>query len=269
MTSSDPQDTRSEGDGTALIVQATEIRKSFGSQEVLKGVSLGVTRGEVVVLMGPSGSGKTTFLRCINHFEKPNSGVVQVNGHLIGSKLDRNGRRVDASAREIARQRAEIGFVFQHFNLFPNRTALENVMLGPIKVQKMAKDKARDLAIDQLNKVGLSNKIDTYPAQLSGGQKQRVAIARSLAMSPALMLFDEPTSALDPEVIGEVLTVIRDLANDGMTMIVVSHEIGFAREVADRVAMFDDGQIVEIGVPQQVFDNPTQARTKAFLSKVL
>src|ERR1035437_1659374 len=269
MTSSDPQDTRSEGDGTALIVQATEIRKSFGSQEVLKGVSLSVTRGEVVVLMGPSGSGKTTFLRCINHFEKPNSGVVQVNGHLIGSKLDRNGRRVDASAREIARQRAEIGFVFQHFNLFPNRTALENVMLGPIKVQKMAKDKAHDLAIDQLNKVGLSNKIDTYPAQLSGGQKQRVAIARSLAMSPALMLFDEPTSALDPEVIGEVLTVIRDLANDGMTMIVVSHEIGFAREVADRVAMFDDGQIVEIGVPQQIFDNPTQARTKAFLSKVL
>ncbi len=258
-----------EGGGATLIVQATEVRKSFGTQEVLKGVSLEVTRGEVVVLIGPSGSGKTTFLRCINHFEKPNSGVVQVNGHLIGSKLDRNGRRVDASAREIAKQRAEIGFVFQHFNLFPNRTALENVMLGPVKVQKMSKDKARTLAIDQLTKVGLSNKIDTYPAQLSGGQKQRVAIARSLAMSPALMLFDEPTSALDPEVIGEVLTVIRDLANDGMTMIVVSHEIGFAREVADRVAMFDDGQIVEIGTPRQVFDNPTQARTKAFLSKVL
>lgn len=269
MTSSNPQGTRLNGDGAALILEATEIRKSFGSQEVLKSVSLDVTRGEVVVLMGPSGSGKTTFLRCINHFEKPNSGVVWVNGHLIGSKLDRGGRRVDASAREIARQRAEIGFVFQHFNLFPNRTALENVMLGPIEVQKMSKDKARTLAIDQLTKVGLSNKMDAYPAQLSGGQKQRVAIARSLAMSPALMLFDEPTSALDPEVIGEVLTVIRDLANDGMTMIIVSHEIGFAREVADRVAMFDDGQIVEIGVPQQVFDHPMQARTKAFLSKVL
>lgn len=269
MTSSNHQGSGSNGGGSALIVQATEIKKSFGSQEVLKSVSLDVTRGEVVVLIGPSGSGKTTFLRCINHFEKPDSGVVQVNGHLIGSKLDRNGQRVDASAREIARQRAEIGFVFQHFNLFPNRTALENVMLGPIKVQKMSKDQARSLAIDQLTKVGLSNKIDTYPAQLSGGQKQRVAIARSLAMSPALMLFDEPTSALDPEVIGEVLTVIRDLANDGMTMIVVSHEIGFAREVADRVAMFDDGQIVEIGVPQQVFDRPMQARTKAFLSKVL
>jgi polar amino acid transport system ATP-binding protein len=252
-----------------FIVQATEIRKSFGAQEVLKGVSLDVTRGEVVVLIGPSGSGKTTFLRCINHFEKPNSGVVQVNGHLIGSKLDRSGRRVDASAREVAKQRAEIGFVFQHFNLFPNRTALENVMLGPVKVQQMSKEKARTVAIDQLTKVGLSNKVDTYPAQLSGGQKQRVAIARSLAMNPALMLFDEPTSALDPEVIGEVLTVIRDLANDGMTMIIVSHEIGFAREVADRVAMFDDGQIVEIGDPQQVFDTPTQARTKTFLSKVL
>jgi polar amino acid transport system ATP-binding protein len=269
VTASDSQDKRSERDGPMLIVQATEIRKSFGSQEVLKGVSLDVTRGEVVVLMGPSGSGKTTFLRCINHFEKPDSGSVQVNGHLIGSKLDRNGRRVDASAREIAKQRAEIGFVFQHFNLFPNRTALENVMLGPVQVQKMSRDQARTLAIAQLTKVGLSNKVDTYPAQLSGGQKQRVAIARSLAMSPALMLFDEPTSALDPEVIGEVLTVIRDLANDGMTMIIVSHEIGFAREVADRVAMFDDGQIVEIGVPPQIFDNPMQARTKAFLSKVL
>lgn len=269
MVSPNTPETIAEGGGENFIVQATEIWKSFGAQDVLKGVSLNVARGEVVVLIGPSGSGKTTFLRCINHFETPNSGVVQVNGHLIGSKLDRNGRRVDASAREVAKQRAEIGFVFQHFNLFPNRTALENVMLGPVKVQQMSKDKARSVAIDQLTKVGLSNKMDTYPAQLSGGQKQRVAIARSLAMNPALMLFDEPTSALDPEVIGEVLTVIRDLANDGMTMIIVSHEIGFAREVADRVAMFDDGQIVEIGSPQQVFDNPTQVRTKTFLSKVL
>lgn len=252
-----------------LIVHAHDIHKSFGSLEVLKGVSLDVVRGEVVVLIGPSGSGKTTFLRCINHFEKPDVGFVQVNGHLIGSKLDRGGQRVDASAREVATQRAEIGFVFQHFNLFPNRTALENVMLGPIKVQKMSKEKARTLALEQLEKVGLSSKADRYPAQLSGGQKQRVAIARSLAMSPALMLFDEPTSALDPEVIGEVLTVIRDLANEGMTMVIVSHEIGFAREVADRVAMFDDGQIVEIGTPQQLFDTPSQARTKSFLSKVL
>ena len=256
-------------DDMGLVVHASEIHKSFALQEVLKGVSLDVVRGEVVVLIGPSGSGKTTFLRCINHFEVPNSGVMQVNGHLIGSKLDRQGKRVEASAREVATQRAEIGFVFQHFNLFPNRTALENVMLGPIKVKKMPKEQARMVAIDQLTKVGLANKIDRYPAQLSGGQKQRVAIARSLAMNPALMLFDEPTSALDPEVIGEVLSVIRDLANEGMTMVIVSHEIGFAREVADRVAMFDDGQIVEIGTPQQVFDNPTQARTKAFLSKVL
>lgn len=269
MASSNPPDIVGQSGETKLIVQATDVRKSFGAQEVLKGVSLDVTRGEVVVLIGPSGSGKTTFLRCINHFEKPNSGAVQVNGHLIGSKLDRNGERVDASAREIAKQRAEIGFVFQHFNLFPNRTALENVMLGPVKVQQVSKDQARRVAIDQLNKVGLANKTDTYPAQLSGGQKQRVAIARSLAMNPALMLFDEPTSALDPEVIGEVLTVIRNLANDGMTMIIVSHEIGFAREVADRVAMFDDGQIVEIGTPEQVFDTPTQDRTRTFLSKVL
>jgi polar amino acid transport system ATP-binding protein len=269
MTFSDSPKSGPEGDGSNYIVHASDIRKSFGTQEVLKGVSLDVSRGEVVVLIGPSGSGKTTFLRCINHFEKPTSGDVEVNGHLIGSKLDRNGQRVDASAREVARQRAEIGFVFQHFNLFPNRTALENVMLGPIKVQRMSKDQARAVGIEQLTKVGLSSKVDSYPAQLSGGQKQRVAIARSLAMNPALMLFDEPTSALDPEVIGEVLTVIRNLADDGMTMIIVSHEIGFAREVADRVAMFDDGQIVEIGTPREIFDSPTQARTKAFLSKVL
>ncbi|MBW4078130.1 MAG: amino acid ABC transporter ATP-binding protein [Acidobacteria bacterium] len=251
------------------MVHAHDIHKSFGSLEVLKGVSLDVVRGEVVVLIGPSGSGKTTFLRCINHFEKPDSGAVHVNGHLIGSKLDRTGQRTEASARDVATQRAEIGFVFQHFNLFPNRTALENVMLGPIKVQKLSKEQARTLAMEQLEKVGLGNKADRYPAQLSGGQKQRVAIARSLAMNPALMLFDEPTSALDPEVIGEVLMVIRDLANEGMTMVIVSHEIGFAREVADRVAMFDDGQIVEIGTPQQLFDTPSQARTKSFLSKVL
>ncbi|MHB1088869.1 MAG: amino acid ABC transporter ATP-binding protein [Acidimicrobiales bacterium] len=269
MATPDSLDTTAPEGERNLIVRATDIKKSFAAQDVLKGVSLDVTRGEVVVLIGPSGSGKTTFLRCINHFEKPDSGTVLVNGHLIGSKVDRSGRRVDASAREVAKQRAEIGFVFQHFNLFPNRTALENVMLGPIKVQQMSKDEARSVAIDQLNKVGLANKVDTYPAQLSGGQKQRVAIARSLAMNPALMLFDEPTSALDPEVIGEVLTVIRNLANDGMTMITVSHEIGFAREVADRVAMFDDGQIIEIGEPRQVFDAPTQERTKSFLSKVL
>lgn len=258
-----------DADESEVILKATDIRKSFDHHEVLKGVSLNVTRGEVVVLIGPSGSGKTTFLRCINRFEKPDSGSIQVNGHLIGSKLNRRGRLVDASAREIAKQRAEIGFVFQHFNLFPNRTALQNVMLGPVKVQKMDTDKARSLAEYQLTNVGLGNKMDGYPAQLSGGQKQRVAIARSLAMSPALMLFDEPTSALDPEVIGEVLMVIRDLAAAGMTMIIVSHEIGFAREVADRVIMFDDGQIVEAGLPTEVFDTPVQPRTKAFLSKVL
>jgi polar amino acid transport system ATP-binding protein len=256
VTMATSQPAASESNVDSLIVHAVDVKKSFGPHEVLKGISLDVVRGEVVVLIGPSGSGKTTFLRCINHFEKPDSGTLQVNGHFIGFKQDRRGRQVDASAREVAKQRSEIGFVFQHFNLFPNRTAVDNVMLGPIRVRGMSK-------------VGLSDKVNSYPAQLSGGQKQRVAIARSLAMNPALMLFDEPTSALDPEVIGEVLAVIRNLAAEGMTMIVVSHEIGFAREVADRVVMFDDGQVVEIGVPQQVFDAPTQPRTQAFLSKVL
>jgi polar amino acid transport system ATP-binding protein len=269
VTMATSQPAASESNVDSLIVHAVDVKKSFGPHEVLKGISLDVVRGEVVVLIGPSGSGKTTFLRCINHFEKPDSGTLQVNGHFIGFKQDRRGRQVDASAREVAKQRSEIGFVFQHFNLFPNRTAVDNVMLGPIRVRGMSKVEAQRVALEQLAKVGLSDKVNSYPAQLSGGQKQRVAIARSLAMNPALMLFDEPTSALDPEVIGEVLAVIRNLAAEGMTMIVVSHEIGFAREVADRVVMFDDGQVVEIGVPQQVFDAPTQPRTQAFLSKVL
>jgi polar amino acid transport system ATP-binding protein len=259
----------SNASATSPIVRVEDIRKTFGPHEVLQGISLEVAKGEVVVLIGPSGSGKTTFLRCINWLEQPDSGTVMVNGHLMGTKQNRSGEPVPATARDVAKQRGEIGFVFQHFNPFPNRTALGNVMLGPVKVKGMSAEASRDLAIQQLTKVGLASKIDSYPAQLSGGQKQRVAIARSLAMNPALMLFDEPTSALDPEVIGEVLTVMRNLASEGMTMIVVSHELGFAREVADRVAMFDDGQIVESGSPGEVFDHPRQPRTQAFLSAVL
>jgi polar amino acid transport system ATP-binding protein len=252
-----------------VIVRASDVHKRFGALEVLKGVSLTIRRGEVVVLIGPSGSGKTTFLRCINHFERIDRGQIFVNGRLVGYRLGGRGRLVEERAKVIARQRAEIGFVFQHFNLYPNKSALQNVILGPRKVRKMPREQAEELGKRLLHRVGLEAKFEVHPAQLSGGQKQRVAIARALAMQPKLILFDEPTSALDPEMIGEVLAVMRDLATEGMTMIVVSHEMGFAREVADRVVMMDDGVIVEEGAPDQIFDHPTQERTQSFLAKLL
>jgi polar amino acid transport system ATP-binding protein len=261
--------THGDGEQAASIVEAVDVHKRFGSLEVLKGVSLSVERGEVVVLIGPSGSGKTTFLRCINHFERIDAGRISVNGRLIGYRVDAKGRLREERVKEIARQRAEIGFVFQQFNLYPNKTALENVCLGPRKVRKMSRDEVEELGRQLLRRVGLEAKFDVHPAQLSGGQKQRVAIARALAMQPKLILFDEPTSALDPEMIGEVLAVMKSLAAEGMTMVVVSHEMGFAREVADRVVMMDDGVLVEEGPPRQIFDHPAHERTRAFLAKLL
>jgi polar amino acid transport system ATP-binding protein len=253
---------------TDEVVRAVEVRKSFGKLDVLKSVSLTVRRGEVVVIIGPSGSGKTTFVRCLNHLEKIESGRIFVNGHLIGYREHR-GRLIEDRARNIARQRREIGMVFQRFNLFHHKTALGNVIEAPIHVLGMPERAAVAIGRDLLARVGLSDKVDVYPAQLSGGQQQRVAIARALAMKPSLMLFDEPTSALDPEMIGEVLEVMQELAREGMTMIVVSHEMGFAREVADRVVMMDDGKIIEEGTPEQLFRSPVHQRTQAFLSKIL
>lgn len=250
------------------VVEAVDVNKWFGHLHVLKGMNLTVRRQEVVVVIGPSGSGKTTFLRCINHIERIQQGRIYVNGHLMGYR-EQNGRLVEERERNIARQRQEIGFVFQRFNLFPHKTALENVVEAPIQVRHIRSDEARALGEALLARVGLGHKIEAYPAQLSGGQQQRVAIARALAMKPALMLFDEPTSALDPEMIGEVLDVMKELAREGMTMIVVSHEMGFVREVCSRVAMMDDGMVIEEGPPSHFFENPTQERTKAFLSKIL
>lgn len=252
-----------------LIVHAEHVRRSLGGNEVLREVSLDVAPGEVVVLIGPSGAGKTTFLRCINHLERIDSGRIFVNGHLIGYREDRNGRLVEDSGDNIARQRQEIGFVFQHFNLFPHMTALENIWHGLVRVKGEDKDAAIENALALLERVDLADKAEARPINLSGGQQQRVAIARALAMRPALMLFDEPTSALDPEMIGEVLEVMRDLASDGMTMIIVSHEMGFAREVADRVVMMDSGTILEDGTPDQIFSAPAHERTASFLSKII
>jgi polar amino acid transport system ATP-binding protein len=250
------------------VVQATDVHKWFGRLHVLNGMSLEVQRQEVVVIIGPSGSGKTTFIRCINHLEKIQQGRIFVNGHLIGYR-EVNGRLVEDRERNIARQRQEIGMVFQRFNLFPHLTVLGNVVEAPMRVRGMARNEASDIGRDLLSRVGLAAKIEAYPSQLSGGQQQRVAIARALAMNPALMLFDEPTSALDPEMIGEVLDVMKRLASDGMTMIVVSHEMGFAREAADRVVMVDEGQIVEQGRPDDMFNRPQHERTRSFLSKIL
>jgi polar amino acid transport system ATP-binding protein len=251
------------------VLRAEGVVKRFGRLEVLKGVSLEVDPGQVVCIIGPSGSGKTTFIRCINHLEKIDSGRVEVNGHLIGYR-ERNGKLVEDTERNIARQRAEIGMVFQRFNLFPHKTALENVIEAPVHVRGTPKEQAIATGRALLERVGLGDKFYTYPGKLSGGQQQRVAIARALAMNPAVMLFDEPTSALDPEVIGEVLDVMKALAFDmGTTMIVVTHEMGFAREVADRIVMMDDGAIIEEGPPQHFFDAPTHERTKRFLSKIL
>ena len=251
-----------------VVMRATDVHKRFGRLEVLKGVSLEVRQRETVCIIGPSGSGKTTFIRCINHLEKIESGRIEVNGQLIGYR-DVNGKLREDSERSIARQRTQVGMVFQRFNLFPHKTALENVTEAPIHVLGVPAKQAADEARVLLTRVGLGDKCDTYPGKLSGGQQQRVAIARALAMKPALMLFDEPTSALDPEVIGEVLTVMEELAHEGMTMIVVTHEMGFAREAADRVVMMDDGLIIEEGTPEHFFTAPDHERTRQFLSKIL
>ena len=250
------------------MVKAEAVHKRFGRLEVLKGIDLEVQRKEVMCLLGPSGSGKSTFLRCINHLEKINAGRLSVDGELVGYR-EQGGKLYELPEREVARKRAEIGMVFQHFNLFPHMTALENVTLAPIQVADVPRREARDRATELLNRVGLGDKLDTYPVALSGGQQQRVAIARALAMQPKLMLFDEPTSALDPELVGDVLDTMRALASDGMTMIVVTHEIGFAREVADTAVFMDDGLVVEKGPPKEVLDNPREQRTQTFLSKVL
>jgi polar amino acid transport system ATP-binding protein len=254
-------------DGNVMF--AEDVHKSFGRLEVLKGISLTVKNGERVCVIGASGSGKSTFLRCINHLEKIDSGRIEVNGHLIGYREEK-GRIVEDNENNIARQRCEIGMVFQRFNLFPHMTALENIIEAPVRVRKISKAVAVKEGEALLARVGLGDKRNVYPGKLSGGQQQRVAIARALAMKPALMLFDEPTSALDPEVIGEVLDVMKALAFEmGTTMIVVTHEMGFAREAADRVVMMDDGRIIEEGPPAHFFDNPREDRTKQFLSKIL
>jgi len=250
------------------IVQIVDARKRFGPLEVLRGVSLEVHRGEVVVLLGPSGSGKTTLLRCINHLETLDAGRICVDGELVGYR-ERAGGLVEDREPEIARKRSEIGMVFQRFNLFPHLTALGNVMEAPLRVRNLPRAHVREMAESLLTQVGLAAKLQAYPSQLSGGQQQRVAIARALAMSPKLMLFDEPTSALDPELIGEVLEVMKALAREGMTMIVVTHEIGFAREVANRAVFMDGGVIVEEGVPAEMFGSPREERTRAFLSRIL
>jgi polar amino acid transport system ATP-binding protein len=250
------------------MVKAEEVCKSFGALHVLKGITLEVGKGEVLVMVGPSGSGKSTFLRCINHLEQVNAGRLHVDGDLIGYR-DRGTKLHEMSPRDAAKQRRDIGMVFQHFNLFPHRTALENIIEAPIHVKRVKKDDAIARGKDLLNQVGMSEKADAYPAQLSGGQQQRVAIARALAMNPKLMLFDEPTSALDPELVGEVLEVMKKLAAEGMTMVVVTHEMGFAREVADQLVFMDGGVVVESGPPREVLANPKHERTKAFLSKVL
>jgi polar amino acid transport system ATP-binding protein len=254
---------------SAPMVKAEGVHKRFGRLEVLKGISLEVEPGEVVCIIGPSGSGKSTFLRCINHLEKIDAGRLSVDGQLVGYR-QKGDKLYELRDAEICRERARIGMVFQRFNLFGHMTALENVMEAPIRVRKLPRKRAEAEARELLARVGLADKLAGYPAQLSGGQQQRVAIARALAMDPKLMLFDEPTSALDPELIGDVLDVMRALASDtGMTMLVVTHEMGFAREAANRVLMMDDGRIIEEGTPEHFFRAPAEERTKQFLSRIL
>ncbi len=253
---------------TTPMVLAERVCKDYGALQVLKGVTLEVQKGQVLVLVGPSGSGKSTFLRCINHLEEVTAGRLYVDGDLIGYR-ERGGTLHEMPPREAAKQRRDIGMVFQHFNLFPHRTVLGNIIEAPIHVKRVKKAAALERARDLLEQVGLSEKAEAYPAQLSGGQQQRVAIARALAMNPKLMLFDEPTSALDPELVGEVLDVMKKLASEGVTMLVVTHEMGFAREVADQLVFMDGGVIVEAGNPREVLKNPQHERTKAFLSKVM
>ncbi|MHC8320258.1 amino acid ABC transporter ATP-binding protein [Pseudomonas sp. GB2N2] len=252
-----------------LIIEALDIHKSFGDLQILKGISLQVRRGEVVVLIGASGSGKTTFIRCINLLEEIQSGQIRVSGQPMGYRTRTDGSLVRDSERNIARQRRDIGMVFQRFNLFPHMTALENIIEAPMQVLGVPRKAAVEQAQALLKRVGLAEKANHFPSMLSGGQQQRVAIARALAMKPQAMLFDEPTSALDPETVGEVLQVMKELAEDGMTMVVVTHEMGFAREVADRVVVLDQGELIEQGPPEQIFSRPSHPRTQAFLSRVL
>jgi polar amino acid transport system ATP-binding protein len=251
-----------------LMVKAEAVHKSFGRLEVLRGITLELKTGDVMCMLGPSGSGKSTFLRCINHLEKINAGRLYVDGELVGYRQD-GDKLYELRESEVAKARAEIGMVFQRFNLFPHMNALQNVIEAPTRVKGVKREIAVQKARELLDRVGLADKIDAYPAQLSGGQQQRVAIARALAMEPKLMLFDEPTSALDPELVGDVLDAMRQLARDGMTMVVVTHEIGFAREVGDCLVFMDEGVVVETGHPREVLANPREERTKAFLSKVL
>jgi polar amino acid transport system ATP-binding protein len=251
-----------------LMIRCEDVHKRFGRLEVLKGISCDIAKGEVVVVAGPSGGGKSTLLRCINHLERVDKGRIYVDGQPVGYR-EVKGKFIEKSEREVAKMRASIGMVFQRFNLFPQLSALGNVIDAPIHVRKIGRSQAIEAGKELLHRVGLGDKLDAYPAQLSGGQQQRVAIARALAMEPKVMLFDEPTSALDPELVGEVLEVMKSLARDGMTMIVVTHEMGFAREVADRVMLIDGGIIVEEGQPGEFFNNPSHERTKLFLSKIL
>ncbi len=241
-----------------IMVHVEDLKKNFGKLEVLKSISIDIPEGEVVVLLGPSGSGKSTFLRCLNQLETATGGTIVVDGNNVTDKKT-----------DINKVRENIGMVFQHFNLFPHKTVLQNIMLAPVELKKMTKQEAEEKGRQLLKRVGMEQKADVYPSQLSGGQKQRVAIARALAMNPDLMLFDEPTSALDPEMVGEVLRVMKELAADGMTMVIVTHEIGFAREVADRIVFMDGGYIVEQGAPEDVIDHPKETRTIDFLNKVL
>jgi len=267
-TSSAPAGSATQTGTEIPMVKASNVCKSFGHVEVLKGINLEVRRGEVMTLLGPSGSGKSTFLRLINHLETLSAGRLYVDGSLVGYS-ERNGRLHELTPSAVQQQRAEIGMVFQRFNLFAHMTALQNVMEAPIGVRRENREVVRKRALELLDRVGLSDKASSYPGALSGGQQQRVAIARALAMQPKLMLFDEPTSALDPELVGEVLDVMKDLARSGMTMVVVTHEIGFAREVADHAVFIDEGVVVESGSPAQVLTDPQHPRTKAFLGKVL
>ncbi|NUP25584.1 MAG: amino acid ABC transporter ATP-binding protein [Nocardia sp.] len=250
------------------MIRAERVCKSFGALRVLNGISLDVRHGQVLCLIGPSGSGKSTFLRCINHLEQVDAGRLYVDGELVGYR-EKGGRLYELHPRDAARQRRDIGMVFQHFNLFPHRTVLANIIEAPTQVKKVRRADALARAKELLDRVGLADKANAYPAQLSGGQQQRVAIARALAMDPKLMLFDEPTSALDPELVGEVLTVMRELATSGMTMVVVTHEMGFAREVADQLVFMDEGVVVEAGAPGDLLTNPVHDRTKAFVSRLL
>ncbi|MEA2220290.1 MAG: polar amino acid transport system ATP-binding protein [Solirubrobacteraceae bacterium] len=253
---------------TEPAVRAQDVRKSFGRLQVLNGVSLEVAPSEVMCLIGPSGSGKTTFLRCINHLERIDAGRLSVDGELVGYRMQ-GARLHELREAEVARKRSQIGMVFQRFNLFPHMTALGNVVEAPIHVKKVARSQALAHGREQLDRVGLADKLDAYPAQLSGGQQQRVAIARALAMEPKLILFDEPTSALDPELVGEVLDTMRQLARDGMTMVIVTHEMSFAREVGDTLVFMDAGVVVESGPPREMIASPRHERTRSFLSKVL